>query len=121
MSATQKGTTLMISFGSFTYTGYVPEGMTLSFPNLNVEVLRDKDGATQTKILMDPAQKISGTFIILGASGSITPPSEGGSVGLIPPQGTLTTYYVEAADSKFAAGATRLTLELIKETSMTYS
>lgn len=121
MAAVQKGTTLMITYGSFAYTGYIPEDLTLSFGNSNIEVIRDEAGATKTKILMDPDQQIKGTFVILGASGSIVPPAVGASVGLTPPQGTLTTYYVVSADAKFAAGATRLTLDLIKETSVTYT
>lgn len=121
MTAVQKGTTLMISFGSYAYTGYVPESLTVSYPNGNVEVIRDADGATMTKILMDPAASVKGTFVILGASGSITPPIQGATVTLTPPQGTSTAYYCESGETAFAAGATRLTLDLIKETSMTYT
>ncbi len=120
MAAILKGTTIKISFGSFSYVGYVPEDVTLSYPNGNVEVIKDADGATQTKVLMDPATKVDLTVVILTA-GSITPPIVGATVGLIPPSGTLTSFYVESADAKFSAGATRLTMSLIKEGSMTYS
>ena len=121
MAAVQKGTTLMISFGSYVYTGYLPEAMTVSYPNGNVKVVRDKHGATYTKILMDPAQRVTGTFIIIGDSGSVVPPVEGDSVTLTPPTGTSTTYYCESGETAFAPDETKLTLTLIKETGMTYS
>lgn len=121
MAATQKGTTLMIAFGSLAYTGYVAQDLEQSFPDGNVEVIRDADGATYTKILMDPGQTVSGTFVIVGSSGSITPPSQGETVSLTTPQGTTTSFYCESASTSFAAGATRLSLELVKENSMTYS
>ena len=121
MAATQKGTTLMISFGSYVYTGYIPESMTVSYPNGNVKVIRDQHGATYNKILMDPAQRVTGTFIIIGASGSVIPPIEGATVTLTPPTGTSTSFYCESAEVAFAAEESRLTMTLLKETSMTYS
>lgn len=121
MAATQKGTTLMISFGSLSYTGYIPQDAESSKPDLNEEIVRDADGATETKILMDPATVFTGTFVIIGATGSITPPAQGDSVTLTPPQGTSTTWYCRSASVAFAAGASRLSLDLIKETSMTYT
>lgn len=111
MAATQKGTTLKIGFGSFAYTGYVAEDVTVSKPNENVEVIKDADGATMTKILMDPKTKISMTLVILD-TGSITPPSEGAKVTLIPPGGASADFNCESADVKHSAGATRLTMTI---------
>lgn len=121
MAAVQKGTTLKISFGSLSYTGYTPQDAEISFPNDNVEINRDGDGATFNKILMDPQQRASFTFLIQDSSGSITPPEQGDTVTLTPPQGTSTAYYCESASVAFAAGASRLSLEVIKEDSMTYT
>jgi hypothetical protein len=118
MAATIKGTTLAISYGSFSFTGYVPEDVTLSFPDGNIEVVRDADGATMTKILQDPTQKLDITVV---TTSNITPPIQGAIVSLTPPQGTATSYYVESAEARFTSGATRLSLSLIKETSMTYA
>lgn len=120
MAGVIKGTTVKISFGDLAYTGYVAQDAELSFPNTNIEEVRDADGAMHSKILMDPSQRLSVTFVIL-ATGSITPPSQGDTVTLTPPQGTSTAYYCESASTAFTAGATRLSLELVKETSMTYS
>jgi len=121
MAATQKGTTLMIAFGSLAYTGYVPQDATSAKPDANEEINRNADGATFNKILMDPTTEFSGTFIILGATGSITPPAQGDTVTLTPPQGTSTAWYCRSASVAFAAGASRLSLDLVKEASMTYT
>jgi hypothetical protein len=121
MAAIVKGTTLMISFGSYVYTGYVPESMTVSFPNGNVKVIRDQHGATYAKLLMDPGTRVQGTFIIIGATGSITPPIHGATVTLTPPTGTSTAFFCESAEVAFSAEESRLTLDLIKEDGMTYT
>lgn len=121
MAATQLGTELKIAFGSFSYTGYVPQDAELSFPELNEEVIRDGDGATHTRILQDPSQRLSITAVILSASGSVTPPAHGDTVTLTPPQGTETKYMCDTASTSFTSGATRLSMELVKEDSMTYS
>ena len=120
MGAIFKGTTLAVSFEGFTYTGYVAESLTVSYPNGNVEVLHDADGATMTKILQDPAEKIECTLIIL-AAGTITPPIDGATVGLIPAVGSLTSFMSEGSSTTHAPGATRLNLSLIKESGMTYA
>jgi hypothetical protein len=122
MSAVQKGTELKVSFGAYSYASYVPEEISIEHPNGNVEIHRNADGATMTKIFMDPSTKLSGTFLIEAAAGSITPPIEGATVTLTPPQGTSTAYMAEAGCSvKFSAGAAKLSLNLIKEGSMTYT
>jgi hypothetical protein len=117
----QKGTTLMISFGSFVYTGYIAQSVTVSYPDGNVEVLRNADGATVTKIFQDPSLKLDCDLIILGASGTIVPPVDGATVGLIPHSGTITSFMSLGSQAKFSSGATIMSLSLIKETSMTYT
>jgi len=120
MAATQKGTELKIGFGSFAYTGFVAEDVTVSYPDGNVEVIKNADGATMTKIFMDPAKKIEATVVVLSTA-SIDPPIDGATVTLTPPGGTSTAYMSMGSSSKHTAGATRLSLSLIKETSMTYT
>lgn len=120
MPAVIKGTTIKVSFGSFIYTGYVAEDVTVSYPDGNKEVIKDADGATLAKIFMDPATKIDATVIVL-AAGSIDPPTDGETVGLIPPTGSLTSFMSEGSTARHVPGATRLSLSLIKETSMTYT
>jgi len=117
MAATQKGTTLLISFGSFLYTGYIAEDVTVSYPDGNVEIIKNADGATITKIFMDPSTKIDTTVIIL-STGSADPPKDNQAVGIIPPKGTLTTFMSLGSTAKHGAGATRLSLGLILEDSM---
>jgi len=119
MSATQKGTSLKVGFGGYTYTSYVPEDATVTYPDGNVEILKDADGATMTKIFMDPATKLDITVIVESAAGSIDPPTDGEYVTLTPPTGSETIFMSMGSTAKHTAGATRLSLSLIKETSMT--
>jgi len=119
MAAVFKGTTVAVSFAGFSYTGYVAESLTISYPDGNVEVLHDADGATQTKIFQDPGEKLECTLIIL-AAGTITPPIDGATVGLVPAIGSLTSFMSEGSSATHGPGATRLNLSLIKEGSMTY-
>jgi hypothetical protein len=121
MTAVQKGTTLKIGLGSFVYTGYVASAVTVTYPNGNVEIHKDADGATMTKIFMDPSTKIEFDAVVLGASGSTDAPIDGAAVGVIPPKGTLTTFMSDGSSGSFGSGATRLSLKLIKEDSMTYT
>jgi len=120
MAAVQKGTELSIGFGSFAYTGYVASDVTVTYPNGNVETIPDADGATMTKILMDPSAKIEADVVIL-AAGSIDPPIDGATVTLTPPSGESTNYMSEGSSAKHSVGATKLSLSLIAEDSMTYS
>jgi len=119
MAAILKGTTVLVAFRSYAWTGYVPESLRVSYPNGNVEVIPDAAGATQTKILMDPSTKISLDVII--TTGAADPPIHGGIVSLTPPAGAAVSFFVESAEATHIPGATKLSLELIKEDSMTYT
>lgn len=122
MAATQKGTSLKISFGSFAYTGYLPEdGLTWKVSKGNIEEITDENGDMYTKILMDPRSEFSMTLIVRDSGGSITPPAVGAALTITPPSGASTTCMVRDATMTFARGATRLTLDLVKETSMSYA
>jgi hypothetical protein len=120
-SAVQQGTALKIGFASFSYTGYIPDdGLTWKKPLGNVEEHTDGDGAMLTKILMDQRDEFSVEFIILDATGDITPPSEGTAVTFTDPDNTSVTAFVTEAPTTFNRGAAKLSLDLVKEASMTY-
>ena len=119
MAAVQKGTTLAIGFGSLAYAGYVASDATVTHPDGNVEVIPDADGATMTKIFMDPGDKIEADFVV--STGGIDPPADGATVTLTPPSGASTSYMSEGSSAKHSVGATKLLLSLIAEDSMTYS
>lgn len=120
MAAVVQGTAVEVAFGGFAYTGYVAEDVTVSYPNGNVEVIRDADGATLCKIFMDPSTKLEVTLLVL-AAGSIDPPIDGALVTLTPPTGASTGFGSEGSTARHVAGATKLSLSLIKEDGMTYS
>jgi hypothetical protein len=120
-AAVQKGTTLKIAFGSFEYTGYVPEdGLTWKKPAGNVVEITDTNGAMMTKIIMDPRDEFSMSLIILD-TGDITPPIQGATITITDPDGDSIACMVNDATVTFAREHTRLSLDLVKEGSMTYS
>ncbi len=120
MAATLKGQQVKISFGSLSYSGYIPEDFTWSKPNKSVEDVKDADGATIAKIFMDPSTEVEGTFII-DSTGSITPPADGTQITITLPDNTSFTGLSIGSSVKFAHGATKLTLKLIKEDNLTLS
>ena len=116
----QKGETLLLGFGVFAYTGYMPEdGLTWKSP-ADIEAVKDENNATLTKIITDPRNEFEMTLLIK-STGSITPPKQGDTVTLIPPGGTSTAYRCRDASVELARGISKLKLSLIKEASMTYS
>ena len=64
-SPIQKGVTLKIGFGSFAYVGNVPESVSVENPAGNEEIILDENGATLTKIIMDPRTILRMTVVIL--------------------------------------------------------
>ena len=122
MAAVQKGTTLKIAFGSFVYTGYIPDdGLTWTAPAGNQEDITDEDGAMETKIIMDPRDEFSMSLIIKDTGGSITPPIQGAAVTITDPAATSITCMVNSASVAFARAHSVLSLDLVKEATMTYS
>ena len=118
--ATQAGTSIIIGFGSFAYTGFViQDGSTESVGE--TEIVKDAAGDTHTVITSDPGHTHSFTCAILTTGGSITPPAIDATITLIPPQGTSQTYRCTSASVKHAVGANMLDISMIQEDSMTYS
>lgn len=118
----QKGTTLKVGFGNFAYTGYVPEdGLRWRKPAGNQEDVTDENGAMLTKILMDPRQEFDMDLIIKDTGGSITPPKQGDTIAFTDPANNALSVMCNSAEVSFARGASKLTMSLVKEDSMTYS
>ena len=119
---TQKGTALKVGFGSFAYTGYLPEdGLSWAKPLLNETIVKDEDNLTITKILSDPANVFNMTLIIKNVGGSITPPAKGDPITITDPGGATLVCMTVDANVAFARDQSRLKLSLIKEDSMSYS
>lgn len=119
---TQQGTTLKVGFGSFSYTAaYIPEdGLTWKKSYGNIEEITDANGDMFTKILMDPRDEFGVTLILKGTAATIIPPAQGDTITITNPDGDSVVGMVRDATMTFARGATRLTLDIVKEESMTY-
>jgi hypothetical protein len=117
---TQLGTAYKIDFGAFALTGYTPEDINVESTGTQEEH-GDKDGATDNVIVRNLGKQVSATFSIQDASGSLTPPAQGSTLTLTPPEGTSTAFRVVSASVRSTRGIAQLSVTLIKEVSMTYS
>ena len=116
----QLGTAYKIDFGAPAYTGYTPEDLAIESTGTQEEHT-DVNGATDNVIVRNLGTQITATFSILNTGGSLTPPAQGATVTLTPPQGTSTLYRVVSASVRSTRGIAQLSLTGIKEVSMTYA
>ena len=121
-AAVQQGTSVMVSFASFAYGAFIPEdGLTWKKPLGNIEEVTDANGAMLTKILMDQRDEFSVELIIPTTGGDVTPPIVGTLLTITNPDNVSVGCMVVDATVTFNRGNTKLSLDLIKEVSMTYS
>lgn len=119
---TQKGTPIKLGFGSFAYTGYLPEdGLRWKKTMGEKRTIKDVDALTITKVFADPRDEFEMDLIIMNTSGSTTPPQEGSTVSITDPGNTALNCMVESATVEFSRLGDKLTLSLVKEGSMTYT
>lgn len=119
----QAGDDVVISFGSFALSTYVAEdGLAWKGGYNGREDTKGEDGSTRSKIRTDAYEELSGTFIA-DDSGSDVPVvfTEGDVVAITTPDGDSESWEVQDASTALAAGATKYTLTLRKEVSMSYA
>lgn len=125
----QAGTEVVLGFGSLALTGYFSEDGTTYEKKYDAnEVIKDQSGATRTKIRMDKRTMISGTFLADLTGTPVTVDgatfTEGDIITIVPVDGSETAgdseYEVQSCSAAMAAGALKLSMELLKEDSMTY-
>lgn len=110
----QKGTTVEVGFGTFSYSLVILESLDHS---VEADVKPIKDTANDTKTIMtsDPRQMASFKGIVLGVT-AMTPPAISATIVL----GTFTGR-VTASSISYQREETILSVTAIKEDSMTYS
>jgi len=117
----QLGMQWKIAFGSFAYTGYLPEdGVTWKKPR-NIQEITDENDAIITKLISQPKDSFSLPLLIKDTGGDITPPVIGSTVTITDPDNSSQACMVEDATVEFSRGITKLTLELVNEPDITYS
>ena len=122
-AAIQKGTSLIIAFGSFSFTGYVPEdGLTWSKPAGNITPVTDEHGAMMTKIIQDPRDAFKMTLIVKTTGGTTTPAIAGATITILDPTaGSSLACFCNSDEVSFSRGYLKRILDLVKEGSMTYT
>lgn len=119
---TQYGTSVIIGFGTFAITGYIPmDGLRWKKVMQEKRVIKDVNACTMTKIMADPADEFEMDLIPLTATGSIVPIAEGATVSITPPSGVALNCQLVSGVVDFGRLEDKVTMSLIKEGSMTYS
>lgn len=106
----QTGTSLMIGFGSFAYTGYIPEDG-LKWKNaVDGAEQTDENGAVVTLIASRPRVEFELDLVIKTTGGDITPPTQGDQFTITDPDGASVKPRWWGGDPvvTFARGQTKL-------------
>jgi hypothetical protein len=116
-AATQLGQAWEIGFQGAEHTGFQIEDMDIK-PDADEEVIKDVDSATCTIITTDARTILSGTFLIKDGS-AITAPVKNSIVSMKGPgDSAAVKRRVQESSVKFSKSVARLSLTLIRETSM---
>jgi hypothetical protein len=116
----QLGTAYKIGVGSLAYTGFLLVDKVTREDTCEELIIKGVDNETTTVISMNRAKTFKGSFYIV-SNGSVEPPDKNTTVTLTPPEGTSTIWRVNAASVDVSRELSVLTLDLIKEASMTYT
>lgn len=114
---TQVGQAFELGFQGAEYTGFLIEDMETK-TEATEEIIPDDNNATATVITYDAKTILSGTFLIKDNS-AITAPAKNSIVSMKGPgEATAVKRRVQDASVKFSRGIARLSLTLVRETSM---
>lgn len=106
----QKGTSLMVGFGSFAATGYIPGDGLRWLKARDVEEVTDENNAVVTLIASRPRDEFELTLIIKTTGGDITPPIPLTEFTLTDPDGSsVKPRWMSSPAVEFARGYTKLT------------
>lgn len=110
----QKGESLIVGIGSYTYTGHIVEEANPK-PIVDIDPYRNEDDAVCTKVLANPGKSL--VISVIAKAGSTLAATLIGAAITV----NSVAYMVEDVDPKYSRKALKLTLRLIKEDSMTYT
>jgi hypothetical protein len=118
MAAVIKGTTYVVSFNSAALSNVTLTSVKTTKGDNNVELIQDADGATDALIYMDPYTEYQIEGVCTAAPTCV---AKGASVTFTPPGGASTVFRCEQYNVEHSAGATRVSMTVIKEDSMAYT
>jgi hypothetical protein len=114
---TQIGQAWELGFQGAEYTGFAAEDLETK-TDATEEIVPDENNATTTVITYDAKSLLSGTFLIKDGS-SIAAPAKNSIISMKGPgDSAAVKRRVQEASIKFSRGIARLSLTLIRETSM---
>ena len=118
-AAVQTGETLKIGFGSAAYTGFILEAYEVESDG-DEELIVDENGAMATVITFDPKKRYR-LEMILKAAASLEPPAKNSTITITNSGGDSVAARCESFRVAHSKGATRASVTLVKESSMTYT
>lgn len=119
---TQYGTSVIIGFGNFAISGYIPmDGLRWKKTMQEKRVIKDTNALTVTKIMADAADEFEMDLIPLTSGGTIVPVAEGAKVSITDPNNTTVNCQLVSGVVDFGRLEDKVTMSLIKEGSMTYT
>ena len=102
----QIGTTLLIGMNGITYTGTIVEDGSIT-PEAKVEEILDENNATVTKVISNPASKISLSALVKGTG--FTAPVVGQIVAI-----NSVNYFTNSASVSYSRGVAKFKFDGVK-------
>lgn len=113
-AVTQKGESLIVGIGAYTYTGHIVEDVTVK-SSAEVEKIKSEDNETTTRLISDPMKEI--TLSVIMKTGAGTDALVIGAAITI----NSVAYCIDSVEVKRTRSAAKATITASKEASMTYT
>jgi hypothetical protein len=118
----QAGTEIIVGFGSFAWSGFLPDdGLTDVLQFKHEEKTLDLNGHVRTKIRAGRFREISGSFVVDSPNLTFRRIKPGDTITMTGPAGTEVKYEVQEWTVANARHAAKVTCRLRKEDAITYA
>jgi len=118
----QNGTEIVVGFGSFSWSGFLPEdGLTDALNYKHSATMLDLNGNARTKVRAGKFREVSGTFVVDSPNTTFRRIKPGDTITMTGPAGTSVKYEVQEWSVANARHAAKVTCRLRKEDAITYA